>query len=166
MFAKYSPLGLLVTMAPLYAGPFLAGWTDAPLMLVLALAAMFLLAQIGAGKDKGRGQMPLLAFLVMLAGAQLIAVAVVYGAGTLLRVIAGGVALPLWLPLGLTALGGVLFAWRYRYDPQEAELAEMLDDAIDQIERATPPDDDWADDDWDDDTGDDDAGDDPDMRDR
>ncbi len=142
MFAKFSPTGLLMTMLPLYAGPLLGGWMGAPVVLLLALAAMFFLAQLGAGKEKGRGEMPLPAFLVMLAGAQLIAVAVVFGLGTLIRYAAGPLPAPMWLPLVLTAIGGAIFARRYRYNPEEAELIDALDDAINQIEKATPPEDD------------------------
>ena len=141
MLGKYSPLGIFLTSLPLYAGPFLAGWMDAPGLALLVLAALFFLGQLGAGKDKSRGQMPLVPFLVMLAGAQLVAVAVVYGAGVLVRLVVGPVGVPLWVPLACTAVGAVIFARRYRYNPQEAEAIAAIDDAIDQITRMTPPDD-------------------------
>jgi len=139
MFGKYSRLGIALTSLPLYAGPFLAGWMDASGLALLVLAALFFLGQLGACKDKSRGQMPLVPFLLMLAGAQLIAVAVVYGAGVVVRLVAGPVGVPLWLPLACTAVGAVIFARRYRYDPREEEAMAAIEDAIDQITRITPP---------------------------
>ena len=141
MFGKYSWLSIALTSLPLYAGPFLAGWMDASGLALLVLAALFFLGQLGAGKDKSRGQMPLVPFLIMLAGAQMIAVAVVYGAGVLVRLVAGPVGVPLWLPLACTAVGAVIFARQYRYDPREEEAMAAIEDAIDQITRMTPPDD-------------------------
>lgn len=139
MFGKYSRLGIALTSLPLYAGPFLAGWMDASGLALLVLAALFFLGQLGACKDKSRGQMPLVPFLFMLAGAQLITVAVVYGAGVVVRLVAGPVGVPLWLPLACTAVGAVIFARRYRYDPREEEAMAAIEDAIDQITRITPP---------------------------
>lgn len=142
MRGKYHPAVLAVSMLPLYLGPLLGGWMRAPVTLLLALAALFLLAQLGAGKDKARGQIPLPGFLIMLAGAQLLVVAVVFGVGMLLRLAFGALALPLWLPLASTAIGAVIFAIRYRHDPKEAELMQAIDEATDAISRMTPPKDD------------------------
>lgn len=157
MGGKYHPAVLAVSMLPLYLGPLLGGWMGAPLTLLLALAALFLLAQLGAGKDKTRGGMPLPAFLIMLAGAQLLVVSAVFGLGSLLRLGFGPLALPLWLPLACTAIGAVIFAIRYRHDPQEAELMQAIDDATDAITRMTPPPEEggphenWPDENWPDD---------------
>ncbi|MEX0286127.1 MAG: hypothetical protein AB3N23_16090 [Paracoccaceae bacterium] len=140
MLPKYHPVVLFLTMAPLYLGPLLSGLMGPSIPTVLGLAGIFLLAQLAAGKHKGRGEMPLVPFLAAIAGAQLLAVTVVFGAGTLLRLLFGAVSLPGWVPFASTAFGAVLFAWRYRYDPAEAELTEALDDAISEIERMTPPD--------------------------
>ena len=61
--------------------------------------------------------------------------------GVLVRLVAGPVGVPLWLPLACTAVGAVIFARRYRYDPREEEAMAAIEDAIDQITRMTPPDD-------------------------
>lgn len=142
MGGKYHPAVLAVSMLPLYLGPLLGGWMGAPISLLLALAVLFLLAQLGAGKDKARGHVPLLGFLVMLAGAQLVVVALTFGLGTALRLVFGPLALPLWVPVASTALGAVIFAIRYRHDPKEAEMMQAIDDATKSIERMTPPDND------------------------
>ena len=142
MFAKYSPLGLAVSMLPLYAGPFLAGWIGGPLAMLLALVSLFFLAQLGASKDKARGELPMVPYLVMLGGAQMVVVAVVFGLGTIVRSVIGPLDAPQWLPIACTAVGAVIFSRRYRYDPAEAEMMEAIDDAIDQIDEMTPPEDD------------------------
>lgn len=137
-FGKYSQAGLALSMAPLYAGPLLAGWIGAPVILLLALAEIFFLAQLLANKEQGRGNLPLPAFLVMLAGAQLFAVAVVFGLGVVLRLVAGPVALPLWVPLVISALGGLIYARRYKYDPVEQAALDDISQAIDTLETMVP----------------------------
>lgn len=134
MPGKYNPVILALSIAPLYAGPLIGGWMGAPLPMPLALAALFFLAQLAAGKEKGRGEMPLTAFLIMLAGAQLIVVSLVFAIGMGLRQITGPVDAPLWLPLALTGIGAAILSLRYRYDPAEAETMEAIDDAIDQLD--------------------------------
>ena len=138
MLGKYSPFAIFLTTLPLYAGPFLAGWMDETALALLALAVLFFVGQLGAGKATSRGQMPLVPFLLMLAGAQLVAVAVVYGAGVLVRLVTGPVGVPLWVPLACTAVGAMIFARQYRHNPQEAESIADIDDAIEQITRMTP----------------------------
>ena len=142
MLGKFHPVGLALSMLPLYLGPLLGGWMGASLAMILALAILFLLAQLAAGKDKARGDVPFPPFLILLSGAQLLVVAVVFGIGTLLRLGFGAPAIPLWLPLACTALGAVIFAVRYQHNPAEAEAIEAIDDAIQTLERITPPDDD------------------------
>ena len=138
MLGKYSPLAIFLTGLPLYAGPFLAGWMDETALVLLALAVLCFVGQMGGGKAKGRGQMQLVPFMVMLACAQLVAVAVVCGAGVLLGLVTGLVGVPLWVPLACTAVGAMIFARQYRQNPQDAESIAAIGDAIEQITQMTP----------------------------
>jgi hypothetical protein len=134
MFARYSRSGLALMGLPLYAGPLLAGWSMASPATIAALAAMFFLMQLLAGKTAGRGTMSEPLFLALLALVQVVVVAAVFGAGVLLALAAGALPLPVWLPLGLTATGAVLGALRYRHNPRDAEMQAVLDQAIAAIE--------------------------------
>ncbi len=111
---------LLLAMIPLYAGPLLAGWIGATVLTLGALAAIFFLAQLAGGKVRARAAMPLPAFLIMLAGAQLLAVSVVFALGIGLRMATGPLGLQLWVAIVSSCVGGTLFAWRLQRQPISA----------------------------------------------
>jgi len=138
MLSRHSRAGLVLMAAPLYGGPLLAGWMLAPWLLPAALAAMFFLAQLVAGKTASRGPMPLALYLVVLALTQGALVLAVYAVGAGLSALIGVLSLPLWLPLALTALGASIYALRYPYDPKRDEMLDLLDQALETIETGTP----------------------------
>ncbi len=135
MFRRYERSGLLVMALPLYAGPLLAGWMQAPLALPGALAAMFLLAQLMPGKAETRGSLAMPVFLGLLASTQVVVVAVVFALGLMLALLLGHLPAPLWLPLLLTGFGAVLLVWRHVNGPQDAQMSLLLNEALTSIER-------------------------------
>lgn len=140
MFARYSRSGVALMGLPLHAGPLLAGWSMASPAMIAALAALFFLMQLLAGKSAGRGAMPDALFLVLLAVVQVAVVAAVYGVGALLALVTGALPVPVWAPLALTAAGAALGALRYRQTPQDAGMSDVLDQAIAGIETGAAPD--------------------------
>lgn len=138
MSPKYSRGALLLMAAPLYAGPLLAGWMVAPWILPGALAALFFLAQVMAGRASTRGAMPLPLYLLALALTQILVVMAVYAGGVGLAAMTGPLDLPIWLPLVLTGLGAAILILRYPHDPQQDEVIGLLDQALESIETKTP----------------------------
>ncbi|MCA0870747.1 hypothetical protein LCL97_07925 [Seohaeicola saemankumensis] len=138
MFRRYERSGLLVMALPLYAGPLLAGWTRAPLALPAALAAMFFMAQLLAGKAEARGSLAMPAYLGLLAATQVVVVAVVYALGLILALLLGRLPAPQWLPLLMTGFGAVLLVKRYGGGLRQDQMSALLDDAIAAIEDAAP----------------------------
>ena len=137
MFRRYERSGLLVMALPLYSGPVLAGWIQAPLALPAALAAMFFLAQLMAGKAETRGSLAMPVFLGLLAATQVVVVGLVYAMGLLLALLLGQLPAPLWLPLLMTGFGAVLLVRRYQDGPQDAQMSRLLDEALTSIESGT-----------------------------
>lgn len=137
MFARYSRSGLALMGVPLYAGPLLAGWSAAPWPVPAAMAALFFLMQLARGIEIGRGGV---APLLVLAAVQIAVVGAVYGLGRLLAPGTGTLALPVWLPLSLTLFGTAVGVLRYRRTPRDDQMLDFLDQAIEAIERGTPPD--------------------------
>lgn len=130
---RRSRAGLILMAAPLYGGPLLAGWMRAPCLLSIALAAMFFLAQLFSGRSAARGEMPLPLYLAVLAVMQGLVVLAVYAAGAGLSLLTGVLALPLWLPLALTALGASIHALRTPHAPGQDETITLLDQALEEI---------------------------------
>lgn len=122
--------GLLLAFVPLYAGPVLAGWSQATANTILILATLFFLMQLLSGKEVQRGAISRPVFLLMLAGAQLAVVALSYGVGLGLAKLLGPLNLPLIVPIGLTFLGAIIGGWRYHLDPGEAEMQAKVDLAV------------------------------------
>lgn len=143
MFARYGRSGLALMGLPLYSGPLLAGWSAAPWPVPAAMAALFFLMQLVRGIDTGRSGV---ASVLALAAVQIAVVGATYGLGSLLALGTGTLALPIWLPLVLTLFGAVIGVLRYRRNPKEEQMWEVLDQAIDAVERGTPLD--FGDDDF------------------
>jgi len=138
---KYSRLGLALTAAPLYAGPLVAGWSAAPLSVVLSLVSIFFIMQLMAGKTADRGSIMLPLFVLFLAIAQVLVVVVTYGLGSLISLIVALPPVPTWLPLALSSAGAAIWVSRYRRTPESVEMVKSLDAAIAAIEEAKPVDD-------------------------
>lgn len=141
MIPRDGRTGLLLMAVLLYGGPLLAGWMRAPWPIPAALAAMFFLAQLFAGKTAARGPMPLALYMVVLALTQAVLVVAIYALGAGLSTLTGVLALPPWLPLALTVVGTAIYAWRFPQDPKQDEVIGLLDQALESIEQGTPFDD-------------------------
>ncbi|MGD9865911.1 MAG: hypothetical protein AB7S99_22150 [Pseudodonghicola sp.] len=134
MQPTYSRGASLLMAAPLYAGPLLAGWMGAPWIVPGALAALFFLAQVMAGRAAGRGARPLPLYLLVLALTQIVLVLAVYAAGAGLAVLTGPLALPIWLPLVLTGFGAALLILRHPHELQQDETLDLLGQALETME--------------------------------
>jgi hypothetical protein len=138
MTRPFSRGAIALMAAPLYAGPVLAGWSEAPWGVAAVLAILFFLARIMAGGLAGRKEMRLTLALLALALSQILVVLALYAAGLGLAWIGGMLALPLWLPLALTGLGAALLILRHPHDPGQDETIDLLDEALETIEPSAP----------------------------
>ncbi|HCQ64633.1 MAG TPA: hypothetical protein DIU07_05390 [Rhodobacteraceae bacterium] len=138
MFGPRSRTGLALLGAALFGGPILAGLAQHDWSVLPVLAALFLLYIAAARRPDlatGAGR----ASLAMMAFVQSANVVIGWAIGLLLADILGPVALPLWAPLAITALGAGVGAWAFR---DAAEMDVMLDSALARIaemETMTPP---------------------------
>lgn len=140
MPGRYTGSGLALMAVPLYLGPLLAGWAQAPWPVPLAIAAMFFLMQVLRGVEPaGAGSSPVAA-LAVLALVQVAVVGSVCAIGALLALATGPLALPPWLPLALSFAGAAVGVLRHRRNPREDELWEVIDKAIDALETGAPVD--------------------------
>lgn len=129
MIGPRSRTGLALLGAALYCGPLLAGLARHDWSVLPVLAALFLLYIAAARRPDlatGAGR----ATLVMMAFVQTSLVVIGWAIGLLLASIFGAVALPLWAPLAITALGAAVGAWAFR---DAAEMDVMLDSALARI---------------------------------
>lgn len=138
MFDRYSRTALALMAAPLYAGPVLAGWSAAPTLTILAFASLFFLMQMTLGRATADGVAAQVSALAFLALVQLVLVTIVFAAGMGIALITGTLPLPLWLPLGLSAIGAVVGVLRYRSTSDDAAMLDVLDHAITSIEIGLP----------------------------
>lgn len=104
MVARAGGLGLALMAGPLYLGPVLAGWAQAPAWVYLVIVALFFALQTLRGRIPAIGPSPVLAAGV-LAAVQAAVVGAAWGGGALLALATGPLVLPLWLPPALSALG-------------------------------------------------------------
>jgi len=136
MIGPRSRLGLALLGATLYCGPVLAGLARHDWSVLPPLAALFLLYSAAARRPDlatGAGW----AGLVTMAVVQSALVGIGWATGLLLADVLGAVALPLWAPIAITALGAGIGAWAFR---DAAEMDVMLDSALARIAEmeATP----------------------------
>jgi hypothetical protein len=138
----YSRTGLALIFGPLYLGPVLAGWARLSPVTLPVFALAFLLF-IAATRRPNLNEASGVAALVLMALVQCALVAACFAAGVALALLAGPIALPLWVPVALTALAAVFGALQYS---DKAEMDVFLDGAIRELEdqnRRRPTD--WAD---------------------
>ncbi|MCB1350415.1 MAG: hypothetical protein KDK11_17940 [Maritimibacter sp.] len=136
MIGPRSRTGLALLAAVLYCGPVLAGLARHDWSVLPVLAALFLLYVAVARRPDlttGAGR----AGLATMAVVQIALVTIGWATGLLLTDTVGSVALPLWGPIAVTALGAGVGAWALR---DAAEMDVMLDSALARIaEMETPP---------------------------
>lgn len=126
MTGLYSRTGLALLGAALYGGPLLAGLAGHDWSVVPVLAALFLLYVAASRKpdlETGAGR----AGLVMMAAAQVVLVAIAWGAGLAAAALFGGYVLPLWAPIAITATAAGIGVLAMR---DAAEMDVMLDSAL------------------------------------
>lgn len=135
MFGPRSRSGLALMGVALQGGPFLAGLAQHDWSVLPVFAALFLLYSAAARRPDlatGAGR----ATLVTMAVVQSALVVIGWTIGLSLADITGPVALPLWGPLGITALAAGLGAWAFR---DAAEMDVMLDSALARIAELETP---------------------------
>lgn len=142
MVARFSASGLALMGVPLYLGPVLAGWASAPAWVYLVIVILFFGMQVLRNLAPQSDLPPVVSVLLLLA-VQAAVVGIAWGVGALLGLATGRLALPLWIPPALTALGAVVGLLRYRHTPSTAEMEAVLDDALTALEGGPAPD--WAD---------------------
>ncbi|GHG85996.1 hypothetical protein [Pseudodonghicola xiamenensis] len=138
MTRAYSRRAHALMAVPLYAGPLLAGWSDAPAGVAAVLIALTFLARIMAGRLPPRPETPLPLTLMALLLNQSFLVLALYAAGLALTWLGGPLALPLWLPLALTGLGAALLILRHPADPDPHETVDLLEEALEDIDPPAP----------------------------
>ncbi len=129
MFGPRSRTGLALLGVALYGGPVLAGFARHDWSVLPVLAALFLLHILASRRPDlttGAGR----ASLATMAVVQVALVVIVWAIGLALADIVGAVALPLWAPLAVTALGAGVGTWAFR---DAAEMDVMLDSALARI---------------------------------
>lgn len=129
MISRYSRTGLLLLTGALYGGVVLAGLAGHPFRVLPVYAALFLLYVAATRKPDmatGAGW----AGLAIMALVQVGLVALCYGIGMLAAQVVGIVALPVWLPLAITATAAGYGAWAFR---DAAEMEVFLDSALKEL---------------------------------
>lgn len=132
-FERHSDTGALLTYAPLYAGPFLAGLSLAPWAVTLVFAAIFAALIL-----KTRPLPETLAELAIAAAAvfavNLLIAGGVIGLGKLLAQLAGPLPLPLWGGILLSATAAIFAIWRAPDPETLREMEGVLDAATRALE--------------------------------
>jgi hypothetical protein len=129
MFGPRSRTGLAFLGVALYGGPVLAGLARHDWSVLPVLAALFLLYVAAIRRPDlttGTGR----ASLARMAASQIALVGIGWAVGLGLADILGPVALPLWAPLAITALGAGVGAWAFR---DAAEMDVMLNSTLARI---------------------------------
>ncbi len=129
MISRYSRTGLLLLSGALYGGVVLAGLAGHPFRVLPVYAALFLL-YIAATRKPDMATGAGWAGLAILALVQVGLVALCYGIGMLAAQVVGIVALPVWLPLAITAAAAGYGAWAFR---DAAEMEVFLDSALKEL---------------------------------
>lgn len=129
MIGPRSRTGLALLGVALYGGPVLAGLALHDWSVLPVLAALFLL-YIVASRRPDLSSAAGRANLAIMAVVQVALVTIGWAIGRGLADILGAVALPLWGPLAITALGAGIGAWAFR---DAAEMDVMLDSALARI---------------------------------
>ena len=129
MVGPRSRTGLALLGVALYGGPILAGLAQHDWTVLPVFAALFLL-YIAASRRPDLATGVGRASLATMAVVQVALVAIGWAIGLLLADILSPVALPLWAPLAITALGAGVGAWAFR---DAAEMEVMLDSALARI---------------------------------
>ncbi len=123
---------LIAILLPFYGGPVLAGWAGQPLATIPVFAALFLAFLLGTGRDLHSKGNLLAAGVIQLALAGLC-----YWLGHWLATAAEPPALPIWMPLLITACATAWGVWRLRGWAARAQRVEtLLNEAPDRIEDA------------------------------
>ncbi|WP_292024720.1 hypothetical protein [Maritimibacter sp. UBA3975] len=128
-FGPYSRIGLAAVFLPLYGGPVLSGWAGHPLTTLPVFALTFLLFIAATRRphlDDAGGR----AALVLMAVVQVVLASACFAAGRWIGLVAGPLALTIWLPIALSAVAALVGAWRYS---DSAEMDVFLDGAIDRL---------------------------------
>ena len=131
MFSRYSRVSLGLLALALYGGPVLAGLAGHGWAVLPVFAALFLL-YVAATRKPDLSTPAGLAGLGLMAATQVALVALAWGAGLLIARLTGTLLLPLWAPLGVSAVAAGFGAWAFR---DAAEMDVMLDDMLEALER-------------------------------